>query len=135
MAKQPTSQGHNLWLKQPIFVLQCSNESPHFILQLCPWGSIPKKCMNWKIWSDEVRDSKLQLFQHLENSANCFDSMKHQCSRAFFTMIQVKSRPAMNIKVKVGYLSFQKCPRTSIYLTWARSYGFINKAWCNFLLR
>ena len=92
-----------------------------------------QKCMNWKIWSDEVRDSKLQLFQHLENSANCFDSMKQQSLEAFFIMIQDESRPAMNIKVEVWYINFPKCQRTTIDFTWARSYGLINKACCNFV--
>ena len=64
-----------------------------------------------------------------------FDSRKHQSLRAFFTMIQVESKKAMNIKVEVCNLSFPKCPRTSIDITWAISSGLINKACCNCCLR
>ena len=80
-------------------------------------------------------DSKLSNFQHLEKFCYVFDSMKHQTLGKFFIMIQVESMEALNIKVEVWYISFPKCPRTSIDLTWARSYGFINKACCNFVLR
>ena len=122
MVKCPTFQGHNLWSKQPFTLLQWSKWRSYFILQLCPRWWIPKKCMNWKIWSDEVRDSKLLKFQHLENSANCFDNMKHQSSRAFFTMIQVESMKAMNINVIVHHSSFPESARSHPNSTWAKRY-------------